>query len=59
MVVLIVNELRSTSIDAEFHMKFRRRFTLKKLPVSAMDTNFHHPDIHVFLLRQRKDGGGQ
>lgn len=53
-LVLVVNELRSTSIDAEFHRTFGSVFNMKKLPSSSMDPLFRHPDIHIFVLKKKR-----
>ncbi len=45
--VLVVNELRSTSVHASFMAAFTPTHNVKIIPHSKMDDTFQHPNIQV------------
>lgn len=54
---MVVNELRSESVQNRFMQLFTATHTMKKVPHAKMDPQFQHPNIMIYLLKKRKPSG--
>lgn len=52
--VIIANELRSESVQAQFMKLFEESFTVKKVPHSKLDAEYRHSSIILYIMKQKK-----
>lgn len=52
--VLICNEFRSASVNAEFKRVFEGHFVMRSVGRKHMDEAYQHADIHLLSLSRRK-----
>ena len=53
----MVNELRSSIIQAKFIEVFEATHTIKQISANKMDDTYQHELIQMFFMRRKKGGG--
>jgi predicted nicotinamide N-methyase len=54
-VVLIANEMRCQTVHSMFMDMFSEFFTVKKLPVSQLHSEYQHPMIHIYQCKLKRE----
>ncbi|GMH33697.1 hypothetical protein BSKO_01531 [Bryopsis sp. KO-2023] len=57
--VLVVNELRSESVQDEFMSAFGEHFTIRKVSHSQMHPTYQHPSVDILILKRKWVSSGQ
>ena len=57
--VLIVNELRSDSVQSVFMQIFGEHYSIKRIAASKLHPLYQHPAIQVFQLKLRRQGSSK
>jgi predicted nicotinamide N-methyase len=57
--VLIVNELRSDSVQSVFMQIFGEHYSIKRIAASKLHPLYQHPAIQVFQLKLRRQGSAK
>ena len=57
-IVVVCNEFRSSTVNDLFMAEFSRHFSIKKVAMNKMDSEYQHPLIHIYIMKKLKKKGG-
>lgn len=56
--IVVCNEFRSQTVNDIFMAEFSRHFSIKKIPMNKMESEYQHPLIHIYIMKRLKKKGG-
>lgn len=56
--IVVCNEFRSQTVNDIFMAEFSRHFSIKKVPMNKMESEYQHPLIHIYIMKRLKKKGG-
>jgi hypothetical protein len=56
--VVVCNEFRSQTVNDIFMAEFSKHFSIKKVPMNKMESEYQHPLIHIYIMKRLKKKGG-
>lgn len=57
-IIIVCNEFRSQTVHDIFMAEFSRHFSIKKVPMHKMESEYQHPLIHIYIMKRLKKKGG-